>query len=149
MTVPPIYSLSYFKSLPSERNELIGAAHKNSAVRASLPTEHRDFAAARLLAVRRPRQARGLPPINWNMTMLTNEQTERAAAILEQIDRLGRELLAIMNTIPYEEHFNRNNDTLRQNAYATIDYFAIESLCLDPEDGLTPAQMAKALRSVV
>lgn len=72
---------------------------------------------------------------------LSNSQLERAAALLEEIDRLGKELWAVLGGD--SEHHGATTLIGRVLLYVE------EGLAVNPETHITPGELAAKLRTLI
>lgn len=71
---------------------------------------------------------------------LSNDQLERAAALLEEIDRLGNELWAVLGD---SQHHGATTLIGRVLLYVE------EGLAVNPETHITPGELAAKLRAMI
>ncbi len=95
--------------------------------------------------MRKPKKAVAPAPIAESQPLetepLSNARLERAAALLEEIDRLGNELWAIMD--------GGNTYHGVTTPIGRVLAFVEEGLGVDPETHVTPGELATRLRALI
>ena len=99
--------------------------------------------------MRRPKKALATAPIAESLPLetnpkarsLPNAQLERAANLLEEIDRLGKELWAVLGGD--SEYHSATSPIGRALLYVE------EGLAVNPETHITPGELAAKLRALI
>jgi hypothetical protein len=102
--------------------------------------------------MRRPKKAAAPAPIAKSQPLqtaikadagkpLSNARLERAAALLDEIDRLGKELWTVMD--------GDNGNHSVTTPIGRVLLYVEEGLALNPETHITPGELAARLRALI